>query len=228
VTFKERVHGEIIKGAVIYKRVFADYDYLIYSENFKNQPYYIISAAEDNYPHLTGVNSLLSAQSFFDKCLDGSLNESDFNFLSRNRSEKEVIGSVRRKIQILPLLDTVFQMKLQAEEDFTKGKVSCSLATADNAITIGFADTVLLRPKTLLKSNELNPSKAVDISLILRRIRGLDKFDTIIQGDVTDFCKSFPDVCENGVSADQSADELTKNSSDILSKNTCKIKNNSI
>ena len=41
------------KLAAIYKKVFVDYDYLIYSENFKNKPYYIISAAEDNYPHLT-------------------------------------------------------------------------------------------------------------------------------------------------------------------------------
>ena len=155
MTFKQHVHSEIIKGAEIYKKVFADYDYLIYSENFKNKPYYIISAAEDNYPHLTGVNSLLSAQVFYDKCLDGSLSESDFDFSHKNRSEKEVIGSVRRKIQILPLLDTVFQMKLQAEEDFVKGKINCSLATTDNTITIGFTDAVLLRPKTLLKTMKL-------------------------------------------------------------------------
>jgi len=194
MTFKERVHSEIIKGAAIYKKVFADYDYLIYSKDFKNKPYYIISAAEDNYPHLTGVNSLLSAQAFFDKCFDGSLSESDFDFLSKNRSEKEVVGSVRRKIQMLPLLGTIFQMKLQAEEDFVKGKISCSLATADNAITIGFTDTALLRLKTLLKSNELDPAKIVDITLILRRVRGSDKFDAIIQGNTDDFCKAFPDI----------------------------------
>ena len=187
MTFKERVRSEIIKGAAIYKRMFADFDYLIYSENIKNKPYYIISAAEDNFPHLTGVNSLLSAQDFYDKCLDGSLSESDFDFSGKNRSEKEVIGSVRRKIQILPLLDTVLQMKLQAEEDFVKGKISCSLATANNAITIGFADAALLRPKTLLKSNELNPNEAVDVTLVLRRNRGAEKFDTVIQGDTADF-----------------------------------------
>ena len=191
MTFKQRVHNEIIKAAVAYKEVFVDYDYLIYSENFKNKPYYIISAAEDNYPHLTGVNSLISARSFFDKCLDGSLSESDFNFISKNRSEKEVIGSVRRKISILPLLANIFHMKLQAEEDFVKGKVSCSLATADNMFTIGFADTVMLRPKTLLKNNELNLGKAVEITLVLSRKRGSEKFDTIVQGDAGEFYKSF-------------------------------------
>ena len=197
MTFKQRVHAEIVKGAAIYKKVFVDYDYLIYSENFKNKPYYIISAAEDNYPHLTGVNSLLSAQVFFNKCLDMSLSEADFDFSSKNRSEKEVIGSVRRKIQILPLLDVIFQKKLQAEEDFIKGKISCSLATADNAITIGFADTALLRPKTLLKNNELTLSRAVDVMLILRRSKGLVKFDTIVQGNVEEFNKSFPDIFES-------------------------------
>jgi len=193
MTFKERVRIEIIKGAAIYKRVFADYDYLIYSKNFKNKPYYIICAAEDNYSHLTGVNSILPAQVFFDKCLDGSLCEADFDFISKGRSVKEIIGSVRRKIQMLPLLDSIFQMKLQAEEDFVKGKTSCSLATTDNAITIGFADMALLRPKTLLKSNVLNPGNTVDITLILRRSKGCEKFNTIIQGNAEEFRKNFSD-----------------------------------
>jgi len=119
---------------------------------------------------------------------------SDFDFISKHRSEKEVIGSVRRKIQILPLLATIFQMQLQAEEDFVKGKISCSLATADNMFTIGFADTAKLRLKTLLKNNELNSDKAVNVTLVLRRDRGADKFDTIIQGDVREFIESFPEV----------------------------------
>ena len=101
MTFKQRVHSEIIKGAAVYKSVFADFDYLIFSENFKNKPYYIIGAAEDNYSHLTGVNSLLPAKVFYGKCLDGSLSESDFDFSSKNRSEKEVIGSVRKQSDIL-------------------------------------------------------------------------------------------------------------------------------
>jgi hypothetical protein len=194
-TFKQRVHSEIIKAAADYKAVFVDFDYLIYSEDFKNKPYYIISANEDNYPHLTGVNLLLpSAQAFFDKCLDGSLKESDFDFTSKNRSEKDVKGSVRQKIAILPFLKTIFQMKLQAEEHFVKGRVHCSLATSDNALTIGFTSTEQLRPKTLLQSNELNTSNAVFVRLVLRRSRGANKFDTVVQGDVAEFCKAYPGI----------------------------------
>jgi len=194
VTFKERVHNEIIKGAAVYKAVFIDYEYLIYSKDFKIKPYYIISAAEDNYPHLTGVNILLTAQDFYILSLNGTLLETDFDFLSKYKTEKEVIGSVRRKIQVLSHLSTFFLNRLQAEEDFSKGSVHCSLATADNSLTIGFVDVTVLRPKTLLKRNELNSQNAIDVTLILRRERGTEKFDTVIQGDIKEFSILCPDV----------------------------------
>ena len=194
MTFKQRVHNEIIKGAASYKEVFVEYDYLVYSDSFVNKPYYIISAAADNYPHLTGVNPLIPARIFFCKCLDGSLHESDFNFYSKNRSEKEVKGSVRRKIKILPLLPYMLESSLLAEEDFVKGKAYCSLATADSRLTMGFVDDTILRPKTLLKNNELDSSKSVNVTLVLRRIRGAERFDAIVQGDLEGFCTAFPDV----------------------------------
>jgi len=194
VTFKERVHIEIIKGAAVYKAVFIDFEYLIFSNDFKLKPYYIISAEEDNYPHLTGVRILLSAQDFYNSCLNGTLQETDFDFNSKHRTEKEVIGSVRRKIQVLALLSTFFTNRLQAEEDFSKGSVHCSLATADNSLTIGFVDVEVLRPKTLLKKNELDSQKAADVTLILRRNRGADKFDTIIQGDIEEFSTLYPTI----------------------------------
>jgi len=170
--FKTRVRNSIIAGASIYKEVFVNYDYLVYSSGFTNKTYYIISAAEDNYPHLTGVNPLMSAQEFYNKCLNCTLREEDFNFSSSYSNEKEVKGSVRRKILMLPTLDTLFARNLQAEEEFSKGNVFCSLGTTDNALTIGFiSSNATLRPKTLLKNNELNPSKAVDVAFILRRTR---------------------------------------------------------
>ena len=177
MTFKQRVLNEIVKTAFEYKAVFIDYDYLIFSKDSKKKPYYITSASADNYPHLTGE-------------------ESDFDFASKNRNERDVKGSVRQKIKMLPFLSTLFHMKLQAEENFIKGKIHCSLATSDNALTIGFTDTELLRPKTLLQSNELNHNKVVEITLVLRRKRGSDKFDTLVQGNAEEFCKSFPDLFE--------------------------------
>jgi len=129
--------------------------------------------------------------------LNGTLKETDFDFSGKNRSEKEVIGSVRRKIQILPLISTFFACNLQAEENFSKGSVHCSLATADNQLTMGFVESDVLRPKTLLKKNELESSRSVDVSLILRREKGKEKFDEIVQGDAEAFSVLHPDLYEN-------------------------------
>jgi hypothetical protein len=194
MTFKNRVHNALINGALVYKSVFVDYDYLIYSKDFKNKPYYIISANEDNYPHLTGVTYFMTAQSFYTACINGTLQETDFDFSIKSRTEKEVIGSVRRKIQVLPLVAGFFSGSLHAEEDFSKGSVFCSLATADNQMTIGFVDSAVLRPKTLLKKNELDAANVVDVTLILRRNRITDVFDTVMQGDSESFRAIYPEL----------------------------------
>lgn len=68
------------------------------SDAFKHKEYYIIDGKEDNYQHLTGVNSLISAQEFFYKCYEGTLTVDDFNFVKRGQDEKAVKGSVTRKL----------------------------------------------------------------------------------------------------------------------------------
>ena len=80
--------------------------------------------------------------------------------------------------------------------DFSKGSIHCSLATADDLLTIGFVNIDVLRPKTLLKKNELDLTKAVDITLILRRIKGKENFDEVLQGDVTAFGVLHPELFE--------------------------------
>ena len=49
--FKERVRLEIIKAAKKYQEVYVDYEYLICSEAFKQNHYYIIDAQKDNFQH---------------------------------------------------------------------------------------------------------------------------------------------------------------------------------
>lgn len=60
-SFHQRVRDTIIECARSYKRIFLDYEYLLCSEAFQVHDYYIIDAREDNYKHLTGVNSSLKA-----------------------------------------------------------------------------------------------------------------------------------------------------------------------
>lgn len=64
-TFKERVKDIAIQEAVFYKEIFTENTYLIYSSNFKKKAFYILSAERDNYLHLIGVHTNLSANRFF-------------------------------------------------------------------------------------------------------------------------------------------------------------------
>ncbi len=127
-SFKERIRQEAIKEAKRYKEIYVDYEYLICSEAFAKRKYYIINAEKDNFQHLTGVHSKISAQAFFDKCVDGSLSEQDFDFAKKGQDEKSVKGTVRRKIRALPEMMDLFREGLQAEEGFKKNKVVCSFA----------------------------------------------------------------------------------------------------
>ncbi len=181
VSFKERVRLTIIEMSKQYKEKYVDYEYLICSSGFKNKPYYIVDAEKDNYQHLTGVHSALSASDFFEKCYSGTLDENDFDFNKNGQSEKEVKGTVRRKIKVLPNMMTMFENAVNAEEDFQKNKVSCSFATADGKCTLGFTDTNKARPKSLISGNEL--SNPAQVELVLRKKAGNDFFDEIVYGD---------------------------------------------
>ena len=72
-SFKERARQEMIKAAKQYKDIYVDYEYLICSVTFEKNDYYIIAAEEDNFQHLTGVQSKIDAKTFFRKCYDGTL-----------------------------------------------------------------------------------------------------------------------------------------------------------
>lgn len=171
VDFKTRVKDIAIMQAKSYKNIFVDYEYLVCSQAFSKRKFYIINAKEENYKHLIGVNSELSAIDFFNKCYNDTLEESDFDFKKYKQSEKAVQGSVRRKIQVLPNIMNMFSKNnlLLAEEDFKKNNIFCNLATSDGKCTIGFINTSKAYPKTLIKGNNLknNNSKAVD--LVLRK-----------------------------------------------------------
>jgi hypothetical protein len=185
--FKQRVFNELASCAAIYKAVFLDYEYLIFSEGFKFQPYYILSAYEDNFAHLTGVYSRLSAVEFYRNCLNGTLKESDLNFNGKNA--KSTKGTIRRKIKAFSHMKNLFCGKIVAEENFKKGGIQCQIATADGNITMGFVNVKNSRPMTLLKGNCIDKANAVDVTLILRRNKGTEKFETITYGNAKEMEK---------------------------------------
>ena len=183
VSFKEKVAQIAIAQSKIYKAIFVDYEYLLCSDAFVKKDYYIISAKEDNYRHLIGVNTAINAGDFFEKCINGTLTENDFDFCKRGRTEKEVKGSVRRKIKVLPLLMNMIGKDMVAQEDFSKNHIACAMATTDCYVTVGFVETGKARPMTLLLGDELDWSKVQAVDLVLRKKVGEAFFSEIIVGD---------------------------------------------
>ena len=182
-SFKERVKETVIQNAYSYKRYFLDYEYLLCSAAFVKNEYYIVSAYEDNYLHLTGLHTRLDAAMFFDKCYKGTLEENDFDFCKSGQNESEVKGSVRRKINFLPFIMNMFNVGTFVEEDFEKNRIRCALAAGNVSATLGFVVAGKAKPMTLLKGNELSSAKAKKLDLVLRRKSGESRFAEIVIGD---------------------------------------------
>ena len=189
ISFKERVRLTAIKESKSFKSIFVDKEFLICSHSFKKRDYYILSAEKDNYLHLVGIGTQLSALDFFNKCYDGTLSLDDFDFNKNGQDESSVKGSVRRKIQSLERLASLFDDDLLIEEGLKRNKISCAIATSDKKITLGFTSGTKSRPKTLLKGNELK-TNPLTVDLVLSRARGDNRFNKIIIGNksiVNDF-----------------------------------------
>ena len=182
ISFKERVKLDSIKYSKIYKEKFIDKEYLLFSNAFKNNKYYILRAHESNYLHLIGVHTTLNPIDFFNKCLDGSLSEKDFDFTFKNKDEKAVKGSVRRKIISLKQLENFFNNITGVEENFGKGNILCALAGTDSVITIGYAKTKACVPMTLLKGNELGIN-TIKCDLLLSKDKNEKTYTNIIIGN---------------------------------------------
>ena len=88
---------------------------------------------------------------------------------------------MRRKIKVLPEMMNLFNDELLAEETFKKNKVFCSFATANGSCTLGFSESEKVRPKSLIKGNELSNPKIVE--LVLRKKSGTKLFDEIVIGN---------------------------------------------
>ncbi|MCR4609208.1 MAG: hypothetical protein K5750_05870 [Eubacterium sp.] len=191
VSFKTRVKNVAIENAHKYKAYYVDKDYLLISDAFHDKNYYCVKAEKDNYLHLLGVSTKLSAESFFDKCEDGSLSEDDFEIMANERDAKSVKGSIRRKINVLPEIFELMSEKSMVEESFQKNKVFCSIASANDECTLGFVSTPAARPKSLLKGNELNSQKSKPIKIILSKKRNEDKYDNLIVGSKEDLVENY-------------------------------------
>lgn len=183
------------------KKNFVNYDYLVCSKAYSHD-YYIIRADKSNYLHLIGIHTNLTAEQFFEKCVatdENQLQETDFDFIKPGKSEKSVKGSVREKINTLPYMEKFFYQTLWTEDNFKNNNVDCAFATSDNQLTMGFIKKG--KPKTLLKNNELDPSKQKEVDLIFRKLRNSNTpYTEMIYGNIEKiklYQESIKDLIDN-------------------------------
>ena len=131
VPFKTRVLNTIIQCAKQYNTFYVEKNHLLVSDAFKKKPYYIIQAEKDNFLHLTGVSTSLSAVDFFDKAMDSSLAESDIQLITHGKSEKDSKGTIRQKIKNLTSITAVIGSSCMVQEDFKRNAVLCTFASAN-------------------------------------------------------------------------------------------------
>lgn len=194
VSFKERVRNAAIRYSKDYFSQYVSRDYLVFSDAFQSQPYYIISAEKSNYLHLIGVSTNLSATDFFDKCFNGTLAESDFEISSHGQNAKASKGSIRRKINVLPAISGLIDTSNLIEESFQKNTVSCTIASSDGACALGFIAVPKARPKTLLSGDKLDHSKAKPMKVILSKDRFTAQFTNIQSGNLKDLVPQYESI----------------------------------
>ena len=198
-SFKERVCKVAIENAPLYKSTLIDYEYCIFSSGLSTK-YVITKALGSNYLHLVGVNSNLSADAFFKKCLNKTLTINDFDFLKRGVASGILKGAVRDKIRVLgKMVNLLNSSDLKIQENFNHNKIHCAFASASNDCTLGYATSGY--PKSLLRGNYLDDT-SLDIDLIVRRQSGSsDLFSEIVRGSI-DNIESYSVVATNLISAE--------------------------
>ena len=134
-----------------------DHEIILQSNEFVEKNKYILKFFKTNFLHLTGLETSLSTEEFFDKCYLGTILEGDYNYgLSNDRS------TVKRKLKNLINIGQMFNQTLFVQESFIKNQIVCRIATSDGKCTIGFVDAkYYLRPKTILANNHLDSTKPI-------------------------------------------------------------------
>ena len=193
-SFKERVRNAAIQFSKDYFSQYVSRDYLVFSDAFHSQPYYIISAEKSNYLHLVGVSTKLTALDFFEKCYNGTLSDNDFEISAHGQDPKASKGSIRRKINALPAISGLIDTSNLIEESFQKNAVSCTIASSDGSCTLGFIAVPEARPKTLLSGDELDHSKAAPMKVILSKDRSTDQFTSIHSGNLEDLVPQYETI----------------------------------
>ena len=199
-SFKTRVKDAAITNAQAFKENYIDYEYCVCSTSFEEK-INIIKTLPGNYLHLVGVNTSMPADTFFKKCINGTLQESDFDFNKRGVASNSLKGAVRDKIRVLPnMVKLINDSEIRVQGNFDRNQISCAFASGDNACTLGFAKSG--HPKSLLRGDYLDCEASATPDLILRRKAGATIFDEVIlENNPSKYKEELEELISDGIKA---------------------------
>lgn len=166
--FKTSVRDKLIKVAIEYKKI-TDCDFVLSSDLFVYKKEYILRFYNDNFLHLTGVITNLSANLFFDKCIKQTISIDDFVC----DSTSELKGKVKEKLKNLSDIGNFFDKELIFQEKFEKNRVKCNIASSDGKCTLGFINTKgsVHVPLTILNKNQISKENGIVIFTIRKKFK---------------------------------------------------------
>lgn len=140
----------IVDGAIDYLNTFADKNYILIFEDGKNLQYIETEFLKTNYLHLTGIETKLRPNDFFQRCVDNEISVEDIAL------RKD--GSTELKISILPSLKIMMSCNaLIGDYESSHRRLFVDIVVGDTKklMTLGLTlkATGYYVPKTLLRED---------------------------------------------------------------------------
>lgn len=130
---KEVIRTQIIAASHVYSNHLAGkvFLYVVGNESFE------VSFQTNRFMHLTGVNSMLSAQKFYDKAKESTLTTGQINF-----DQKHPYSSVKKKLQCLMLLPNLTNSLVCVVKDMNTVTLTYKVGITNIDFTIGLTENV--------------------------------------------------------------------------------------
>lgn len=97
---KKQALNIIVRSAESYRKNLQDKNFLIIYQSNEGMRSVCVGFRGNHFLHMTGIETKLSAQRFYEKCINGKLAISEF--------ELDKKGKAQRKLEVLPYLSELF------------------------------------------------------------------------------------------------------------------------
>ena len=178
---KDHIRKQIIDASCVYRDNLAGRVFLYVT----GEEYFEVVFQTDRFMHLTGVNSKLTAQEFYDKATDSELTTGQIYF-----DKEHPYHGAKKKLPCLMLLPALTNSLVCVVKDMKTLTLTYKLGVTNLDFTIGLTENVDFEgnkindwflPRTLrVKDKSIeNSSSAEFVDFIFSKDASMDKYDTM-------------------------------------------------